>query len=163
MKKAQIKSMENIAILVIFFLLIGMSLIVYAKFQKIGIAQAATDAAGFRAIDLSQKAAFLPEIACTQTGISGDITTDVDCFDLVKVKYASDLIQENTLDYFDIFGYSAIWIEEIYPENSFYVIYNYSINKTDLIPTQIPVILFDVRDGLVGANAFGVLHVQSYK
>ncbi|MDD5086795.1 MAG: hypothetical protein PHV16_03505 [Candidatus Nanoarchaeia archaeon] len=164
-KKAQIKMFETIAVLLIFFVLVGFGLIFYMKFMRTSIEDTGEHQFDLKAIQTAQLVSFLPELQCTSP-TSANIVID-DCFDVLKVKALANISKEpayeriNNEYYFDSFGYSKIYIENIYPyspEN--WIVYERTLpNKKFQSSTKVPVSLYYP---VTNSYSFGVLTVEVY-
>lgn len=150
---------ETIAVLIIFFVLIGFGLVFYSRIQGQGFQEKQEENFELKAIQTAQLVSFLPEIQCSSDGIIIN-----DCFDLLKVKALSEIIGNDqklrTEYYFDTFGYSDISIKQIYPPGSIWTIYE---NPLDGYKTKssvkIPISLYDAKKREYG---FGVLNIDVY-
>ncbi len=113
-KKAQMKMLETIAVLLVFFILIAVGAIFYFKLQSSSVAETAKEIAKQKAIEIAQSAMFLTEIECTNNNVAIS-----NCIDWYKAKalnsvLASDLHLKNNY-YFELFKYSKITVYQIYP------------------------------------------------
>ena len=160
-KKAQIKMFETIAVLLIFFVLIGFGLIFYSKIQGQGFQAKQEENFELKAIQTAQLVSFLPELQCSSDGIITD-----DCFDTLKVEALYEIINNppnNDIKnkyYFDIFGFSEITIKQVYPTVNNWPIYkkipnNYKAKSS----IKIPISLYDANSRKYG---FGVLNIDVY-
>ncbi len=153
--KGQIKMFETIAVLVVFFILLMFGLTFYSKIQKITLNRELEEIAVLKAIDTSEQISFLPELQCV--GVQ-----DIDCIDILKIDAAEFIIDENRLDYFDTFGFSNVFIIEVYPDTGEeWEIYNLP-KKEDKgkLATQFPVSL---HDPIEDTYSFGVLTIEIYR
>jgi len=158
-KKAQIKMFETIAVLLIFFVLIGFGLIFYSRIQSQGFQAKLDENFELKAIQTAQLVSFLPELQCSSDGIITD-----DCFDTLKVEALSEIIRNDqklrTEYYFDTFGYSDISIKQIYPPGSIWTIYENSVdNYKAKSSVKIPISLYDAKKREYG---FGILNIDVY-
>ena len=162
-KKAQIKMFETIAVLLIFFVLIGFGLIFYGKIQGQGFQERQEENFELKAIQTAQVVSFLPELQCSSNNIIVD-----DCFDILKVEALSEIIsnpQNQKLKneyYYDLFGFSSITIEQVYPlPVASWLIYEKTIEKTKAKSSiKIPISLYDPDSR---AYNFGILTVDVYR
>ena len=161
-KKAQIKMFETIAVLLIFFILIAFGLIFYSKVQRDSIQGTGKEYFNLKAIQTAQLVSFLPELQCTSP-TSANIIGD-DCFDVFKIIALKDIIEDNSKlkdgYYFDLFGFSKITVEQIYPLGKKWVIYDKSSGKSSKSSLQIPVLIYNASSR---ENYFGVLNIDVYK
>ncbi|MFC1800527.1 hypothetical protein ACFLYT_00560 [Nanoarchaeota archaeon] len=154
-KKAQIKMGENMVILFIFFLLVGMAFIFYGKFSKQNIEIEAYKYDALKAIKVSELVASLPEVRCSEENIpiSG-------CFDLLRVEAANQTIHDNQRYYLGILSFSKISIEQIYPEPKQVVLYDRKPSgKFGKTPTPIPISIYN---SLSDTYTMGILNVELY-
>lgn len=147
--------METIVILLIFFVLVGLGFIFYARILKGTIGIEKEEKIQLGAIGIAQKAAFLPELQCSEDNIVIE-----GCIDILKLDKASDIMSDNWMEYSDIFGFSNISVNEIFPNTNSWDLYDNSPEsyKTKLV-THIPISLYDVT---LKNYAFGVLVVEVY-
>ncbi|MBU1204485.1 MAG: hypothetical protein KKA61_00405 [Nanoarchaeota archaeon] len=163
-KKAQIKMFETIAVLLIFFVLIGFGLIFYVRVYSGGIQETGEEYFELKAIQTAQLVSFLPELQCTSpTSMS---IVDDNCFDLLKVKALSGIISDPENQklrneyYYDLFGFSKISIEQIYPSEMKWDVYDKSpANKKSMSSIKIPISLYNASSR---ENNFGVLNIDIY-
>ena len=157
-KKSQIKMFETIAVLIIFFVLIGFGLVFYSRIQGQQSQEKQEENFELKAIQTAQLVSFLPEIQCSSDGIPTN-----DCFDILKIK-ALNYVNTGEIRnkyYFDTFGYSEISINQIYPS-----VVNWDIYKRPLTDSkakssiQIPVSLYNASSRKYN---FGVLNVAVYR
>ena len=160
-KKSQIKMFETIAVLLIFFVLVGFGLIFYSGIQKQGFQEKQEENFELMAIQTAQLVSFLPELQCSSDGIITD-----DCFDILKVEALREIInnpQNQKLKneyYYDLFGFSSISIEQIYPPGVSWLIYERTTERTKAKSSiMIPVSLYDASSREYN---FGVLNIEVY-
>ena len=152
---------ETIAILIIFFILVMFGLIFFSQVQRTTFDQRSATAAGERAISVSLRAAFLPELVCTK----GDNVEVRDCIDLTKLDAAADVIEQNSDYYFDIFQYSTVRVEQYYPASQSWTLYSRTRDgrpadeNTPKASTPVPMSLFDP---FTREYSFGVLIIDVY-
>jgi hypothetical protein len=80
-KKAQVKMTETVFILLIFFILLGLGLIFYGNVQKTLIGKGIKEGFEKKAVLISQKATFMPEVQCS---FKNNIIDS--CYDLYKLQ-----------------------------------------------------------------------------
>ena len=159
-RRAQIKMFETIAILVIFFILLMFGFMFYARVQKSSFALEREQTFVLQAVKVSQAIFFLPEVQCSR----GRNIPESDCIDLLKLTAASEIILANNADYFNLLGYSNIYVEKIYPldsgENTF-ILYDFPKNQDNgKISTQFPISL---KNPITNKYYFAVLYVDIYR
>lgn len=143
--KAQMKMGETLGVLIVFFLLLGLSIAFYASFQKTAIRESIQEQFDKEAVRIALKAAYLPEIVCTQ---DRDVAEE-NCVDREKVQAFANLVteQEAFLFYESDFRKSRITLQEVYPvpaaeSVSEWVLYdNAPSTVKSKITTTIPVVI----------------------
>lgn len=148
--------METIAILFVFFILVGFGFVFYARILKSSVTTQGEEQAQLGAIGIAQKAAFLPELQCSEDNIIKE-----GCIDILKLNKASAIIPVNQEEYSDMFGFSKIYVNEIFPGNTNWpTLYDNSPSnyKTKLV-THVPISLYDAT---LKSYSFGVLVVEAY-
>lgn len=155
-KKSQITMFESIAILVVFFILLMFGFMFYARVIKSTGQENIERSFILDAIEISQKAAYLPELGCTRNNI-----LKKGCIDLLKLESAMEVINQNSIDYFYLFGYSKVYVKEIYPSPHDWTLYDFqkkeSKGKTS---TPYPVSIYNP---ITDSYSFGILYVETYR
>ncbi len=118
-RKSQIGMFETISVLLVFFVLLVFGMIFYGYYSSQKAKEAQSENDELLSIGLAMKIAHFPELKCTK----GDITIE-NCFDLLKLKAFEESVINNKQYYFNIFSYSHITAEELYPGNQSYNIYS---------------------------------------
>ncbi|MFC1728427.1 hypothetical protein ACFLZ7_03115 [Nanoarchaeota archaeon] len=141
MKKAQIHMGENVAILFIFFILLVVSIVFYARLTetKVGIEQ--EEAFAGKAIEISQRLSYLPETQCSKDNI-----IEENCYDLHKLIALSNINKktENRAHYYNMFRQANITIQQIFPEPTKINVYNFvPEDYTEKSQVQIPISICD--------------------
>ena len=154
---------ETIAVLLIFFVLIGFGLIFYVRVYSGSIGETEEEYFELKAIQTAQLVSFLPELQCTSP-TSMNIVDD-NCFDLLKVKALSEIIKNDQKlrneYYYDLLGSSKISVEQIYPSEMKWDVYDKSpANKKSISSIKIPISLYNASSK---KNNFGVLNIDIYK
>ena len=161
MKAGQVRMMESVVVIFIFFVLIVFGLVFYAQLQRSSFEERQTEFSGDRAVSLSLYAMFLPELRCTK----GDNIVVKDCVDVLKLEVASVRMKEHQDYYFDTFGFSTIAVSEVYPEEHSWTLYdqkkevNGKATFARKARTPIPVALFNPIEG---RYSFGVMTIDVY-
>lgn len=157
LKKSQIKMAETIAILFIFFVLLMFGFIFYARIQKANYLQKTQENSILKAIQISEKVSFFPEIRCSFNNVPTE-----DCIDLYKLNVASKNINNNKLFYFGIFEYARVTVEQIFPENQTPIILydNPKPNYIDLINIPIP---SNVYDPTTNKFSYAIMTIGVYR
>ncbi|MFH1849440.1 MAG: hypothetical protein ABH879_04610 [archaeon] len=168
MKKGQIEIGETIAVLFIFFILVVFGLIFYTKIQKGTVADKIEENMALKAIEVAQKAAFLPELRCSAKNVPV-----LDCVDLLKIEAFGDAVTANPIFYYDMFQFAEITIEQVFPEPETGIFLGpgsnpvsatlyaripdgWTIRESTVIPTSI-------YDPKLGQYYFGLMQVYLYK
>lgn len=152
---------ETIAVLFIFFVLVLFGIIFYYKYQQVSIVEKQNELLGARAIETTLKTLFLPELICSK----GEAESEDNCFDMLKLRSINETFKRHLEDYyFDIFSYSKIYVQEVYPGNSTYVLYDKEKpGYTRVEPTFFVVTL---RDEIAGRgeelHKYGYVAVEVY-
>ncbi|MCP3682499.1 MAG: hypothetical protein GY861_07390 [bacterium] len=167
-KKAQMRMFEVVAVIVIFFALVGFGLVFYANMQKDATEFAIKEWQEARAVRIAKTISELPELKCNE-----DIAVQ-NCVDLLKAEKLEGLLNDpDNADlrdhYFAMFGYSTMVIKEVYPETITEDIEIYSKSKprwNSILRIQIPISLYHPTDSVLGNDegtvSFAYLEVNVY-
>ena len=170
MKKAQIKMSETIAVLFVFFVLVIFGVLFYFNYSKIAIKEKNDELLGRRAMEVTLQTLFLPELICSR----GKAEPIDNCFDLMKLRQVNNTFRKYFSDYYyNLFPYTKISVDEFYPGNRSWVLYNKPKTKksgnstiptwTRLENTYFVVSLKDeTRDVRTGIYSLGILTVGVY-
>lgn len=153
-KKSQVQIFETIAVLVIFFLLIGIGFIFYGRIMQSNLAQEQDEISQLRAIAIAQRAMFLPEIQCSDENVIKD-----SCLDIAKLTAAEEIMLSNQDYYYDFFEFSNITASEVYPSVKTYTIYERKTDFRQKSSANIPIILYNPA---TRQNSFGILKIETY-
>ena len=152
-KSAQIHLSESVAVIFIFFVLILFGGIFYYNYQEISFKEKQQELLAARAIDTTTKTLFLPEISCTKR----ESEPEPNCFDMMKVRYVSELFKDNNQTYFELFSYAKVTLNQTYPEPFQMVLYDKEPgNWTNKKPTFFVVAL---KDEIKYPTYYGYGHV----
>lgn len=115
--RAQIRMSETIAVMFIFFVLVVFGIVFYYKYSQISFKEKQEELMGARAIDITLKSLFLPELICSR----GEAEPEDNCFDMMKLRqliWDEEGVFSNHFEeyYFDLFPYTNIIVERLYPE-----------------------------------------------
>jgi hypothetical protein len=178
-KKGQMQMMETMGVLFIFFILILFSLVFYFKYQEISFNEKQEELIAKRAMDTTLKILFLPELQCS----AGEAEAVDNCIDLMKLRALEGSMDQYLNDYyFNIFSYSNIYVQMIYPGKKRWAIYDnpkVKINdlgeeikdRTNVEPTYFIVTIMDEVHGnpdsedfkkSQGVYSLGYLAVEVY-
>ena len=151
-KHAQIQMMETIAVLLIFFVIVVIGFMFFLKISTSSNTQKIVKDQELESIRVSQTISFLPELQCASKNIVQD-----NCFDKYKLDAFENLSDKENI-YYPFFYFSEITIDEIYPNEFKWVLYNRTRYSTYFI-TSIPILLYDPA---LKVNSFGLLNVKYY-
>lgn len=144
MKKAQIKMMETIAVIIVFFMIIMFALIFFANGKMKGVQQSLKDKTFLQAVEVQNVIYHLPELQCSVAGVVCESTLDT-----VKLTTLSEKTENCTYDptanskeflclliipqppalmknpdlkskYYDLFKFTSIEVHVLYSINSRY-------------------------------------------
>lgn len=154
-KLGQIQMMETIVVLFIFFILVVMGFVFYAKILKGNLEQQKEESIQLNAIEVAQRASSLPELQCSEDNIVSD-----NCIDRLKLEAASEIMQQNDVYYYDRLLFSKITVNEIYPDSNEWILYTRPLDEfSNKITTNIPISLFNPIEN---KNAFGIMTVELF-
>ena len=170
-KRAQIKMFETIGVLIVFFFLLATGSIFYFGAQKSALGKEKIAASEQYAFQIVLKSLYLPELDCSFLVIQRD-----NCIDKIKLNKLAQLIRQNDAvkqDYFNEFGYATIHVNEAFPSNSSWTLYEDIPTErkkikgveqevptyTAKLSTQSPILLYDPWKD---EYAFGVIEVSVY-
>lgn len=156
--KAQIKMFESVAVLVVFFFFLVFGAGFWFVLSKASAEKDLDRVITLQALQIAQRAAFMPELDCSFVGVQKE-----NCFDIRKAEQFAAIINDpraRTL-YFSNFGTSTIKLNETYPNpREVATVYNNKITSyTDRVTIQNPVLLYDPGST---KYSFGVLEVTLY-
>ncbi len=157
-KKSQIRMTETIAILFIFFLLVLFGMIFYSRIQSSTLEREQEEDITLKTIQIAQKVSYFPEFQC----IRREAQMDYGCIDIYKLEAFNKTINQgqNKLYYFQVFEYSKIYVEQIYPESKNWSVYDLKKPKyKGELKIPVPVALYDPVENI---KSFGVLHISVY-
>ncbi len=148
LKKSQMKMMETILVLIVFFFLLVFGLIFYASFSETQTDEEIREQMIRLAEDATERFRHSPEVLCSRGAIEYD---ESNCFDLLKLKGFNETMEENEGKYNKIYPNTLIEIDIIYPEPEIvdddgYVLYdNTNEDATSAELSYIPTVFFDPR------------------
>lgn len=153
---------ENIAIMIVFFILLAMGLLFYGAWQRGTIKESIQEQFTKEAIKIALTVSYLPEVICSQ-----DNYVVENCFDEYKVFSLSRLIEaddESFLNYEALFHDSRITIKKIFPSREIIILYDKSPAEfVEIVPTYIPITLKDPRERLDQGNSIAILKVEVFR
>jgi hypothetical protein len=166
--KSQLKIGESIFVLLIFFILLCIGLIFYAKVQSHISEQDAKEYNAKRAIDMALSVKFMPELQCTVQA-----TEEFDCIDLLKLKAFAEMVNDPDKDsyrryYATVYPNARLYIKQVYAPSSeilsdnlvlFENIYSSEKEAKGVDIISLPVTIYDpVSD----SNTLGFIVLESY-
>ncbi len=157
MKKSQIKMFETVGILVVFFFLLSIAASVYFTVQRHAAAKEAVRQTEVRALQVITKTFYLPELECSFLGVRKEA-----CYDKAKLSAFEDYSMKEEVRpfYFQLFGFSEVVVEEVFPSNQSWILWNYTPEKWSLAPASFsPVIL---QDASTGRYSLGLVKLKIY-
>ena len=155
-KRAQIQIGETVAVIFVFFVLIVIAFLFYARIIKSNASVESGESSQLASISISQRVMFLPEIQCNQ----GNVEEISNCVDLLKLEPAQDTMKKNQLYYYDFFQFSEINLSQVYPQGATYTLYSKKMeNFRDKFVTNVPISLYD---STARTYSFGVLTIETY-
>jgi len=157
-KKSQIRMAETVAILFIFFLMIGFGFIFYAKIQRIQFQETRSKNVDLESIEVTQRVSFLPELQCSSKNVIKDNCIDVIKLNAVIEQLESDPDLKADL-YFDLFKYSNITVIQLYPEEKRWTLYENIKEGASYAFTPVPISLYN---STTNKYSFGILEVYYY-
>ena len=149
--KGQIGMIETIMVLVVVFIIIFVAIFFYYRFFLQSIEERSEELSMQQSTVLLGYIASMPELQCS---VRFD---DEDCIDVYELDIG--YINNNREDYFPLFGFKNIMVEQVYPPGSTWQIYNNpkpNFESKEVI--SMPVSLDNGTD-----NTIGKLIVESYK
>lgn len=161
-KKSQLKIGETIMVMVIFFILLVIGIIFYAKVQQHLSKIDEEEYLAKRAKDMAMSVSFLPELQCTKTG-----TEDFDCIDKVKLESFQKIVPGSVYSryYKNLFSNSKISVHEIYSTSPLaepVELFESVIDKSAVKGSQlifIPVTIYDPRTEI---SSYGYIKLEVY-
>ena len=119
MRRGQIRLTETVSVLFIFFILVGLSILFYAKYQQVQAKHVEEEQLQARAVETTLKALFLPELQCSK----GEAEPEDNCVDLQKVRalmaneYSPGYFGLDPTHYFDLFSWARITLHQVSPQD----------------------------------------------
>lgn len=116
---------ESIAVLIIFFFLLSFGFTFYGKMQGISNMKKITKAQEIDTVNLAIKASNLPELQCSMKNVP-----EPNCYDELKLEAFQKITEDvkgnvfMTDHYYQLFDYSTIELNVIYPSPDSILLYN---------------------------------------
>ncbi len=157
-RRAQIKMFETVGVLMVFFFLLAVGSVIYFGVQKSAMQKEKIKASEQYAFQIVLKSLYLPELDCSFL-----VTQRDNCIDKIKLSKLGNLIKNDEdvlLDYYNDFGYATIKVEESFPAQEKWTMYeNIPPDYTGKLSTQSPILLYDAWDD---SYSFGIIEVSVY-
>lgn len=151
---------ESIAVLLIFFIFVGLGLMFFVRAWKDKSREAGQKFESLEAIKVALVVSNLPELVCT----NGEHITST-CFDKYKLMAFNELLNTSSKykneHYFNLFGYSSIIVEPIYPQGT--AIGVYERKKPNTKGKQSFIMPIGLYDSGRKSTAMAVLKVEVYQ
>lgn len=147
---------ESILVLIIFFVLLVLGIVFYAKVSSVTTSSASQERFELRAIEIANTINHLPELQCSKN----NAIERSDCVDLLKFEALVDTMHEYTPYYRERFGVSGAELHIVYPPQGMPPTKLYSFTKptiTSTISFFRPLTIYDPR---TDENYFGYLQIE---
>ena len=157
LKKSQMKILESIFVLIIFFFILIFGIIFYARFSQISGEDAYRDIMLRQGMDSTERFKYSNEVLCT-SGWSG---TRSDCIDIFKLKAFMKLGEERSEQFNQYYPNSIINVTIVYPESnarSMIVFNSTTGNEPSSSVSFIPVVLYNATSE---RNYFGFIKYEA--
>ncbi|MFH1439783.1 MAG: hypothetical protein ABIG89_04400 [Candidatus Woesearchaeota archaeon] len=164
-KQSQLKLGESIIVLIIFFILLIVGLVFYAKIQSHITQKDGEEFNAKRAIDMALAIKFLPELQCTSQA-----TEEFDCVDLAKLqvyKLVMDGKDWYGRYYAQMFPNAKITIKQVFApsgdllhQEGILLFNNIYIKDEDIKSFQKISIPITIYDSIADSNSFGFIVLE---
>ena len=153
-KKSQIQIGETIAVLFVFFILVVIGFMFYAKVFKGNLETEKDELSQARSVGIAQRIMFLPELQCSEDNVIID-----NCIDILKLESAQKLMLDNSLYYYDLLEFSDVDIVQIYPREISWNIYSRTTEDVkNRFVTNVPISLYN---STTRRFTFGILTIET--
>ena len=153
-KKSQIQIGETIAVLFVFFILVVIGFMFYAKVFKGNLETEKDELSQARSVGIAQRIMFLPELQCSEDNVIID-----NCIDILKLESAQKLMLDNSLYYYDLLEFSDVDIMQIYPKEISWNIYSRTTEDVkNRFVTNVPISLYN---STTRRFTFGILTIET--
>lgn len=155
LKKSQMKMLESIFVLIIFFFMLIFGIIFYTNYKIQNSKDRDYESSEIRLIEISNRLQNLPEIQCTIDGVY----VEFDCIDLHKFESFVDYSKDNVGYYSKLLYNSFINVTQTYPTTFNHQIY--SSGETDNFNiVRLPVNIYNASSKM---NNFGYITIGVYR
>ncbi len=160
MRKAQIKMVESVFVIIIFMIILVIAIVFFSRFQRSESQFQDTQESLRQSVQMAQSFASLPEIACTENNVIRS-----NCVDQRKLEMMDQLSTTESVYYYDLFRYGTVTIEKIYPEvddnqGERWVIYNQTKPNSSFFSMAIPMSIYDSENS---ERHIGLMEVVYYE
>lgn len=158
LKKSQMKMMESILVLIIFFFLLVFGIVFYTRFSQSDAEDQFRERMLRQGMDATERFQYSPEVLCV--GVRGDVRTD--CFDLINLDIFKKVAEDRYLQYSQIYPNMVIEGNIIFPESKerSWVIYNSSSEELRAHSSSfIPAAFFNATSR---QNYFGFIKIEAW-
>lgn len=156
-KKSQLQTFETIAVLFIFFILIGIGAIFYVRIYKSNLEITKYGNSQSKSVTIAQRVMFMPELQCSEDKVIKD-----NCIDILKLEAAKDVMESNQVYYYDLLEFGEINLTQIYPSSANvpkWRIYSRKIEKpSSSFLTYVPVSLYNATER---TYRFGIISIEA--
>ena len=154
-KRAQMKMFETIGVLIVFMIIFSIGISFYGRVQEQSFLDAQAKFSEFDSIKMSVVAMHLPELSCTLRDVVGS-----SCIDLDKARFFEAHSSDIRAHYVTLFGQGRIWIEQFYPSEMTFELYNLTPSSDyALLLTPHPIVIYNSTTRSYG---LGTLYVEKY-
>jgi len=140
-KQAQMRILESVAVLIVFFILLVIGSSVYFGIQNSRLSKEKIIYENVEALRTLIKLQSLPELDCSFASAH-----TINCFDLYKLEAFSDLAKKESAQefYYPLFGDATININVLFPVSLNFTIYDiHPVKFKSFIKKVMPVLFYD--------------------
>jgi hypothetical protein len=161
-KRGQIQTLESVAVLFVFFILLGLSMIFYMSYAKSKESGRLAEINREQSMLIAQQVINLPELKSSRRAVRGVNTIDMIKFEALQKTLAENFDLQKGI-YQERFGSAWIALKEIYPEQNEWILYNnYDPNAKFSNTFYVPISLFNSLDIPGGNYSVGLLEITHY-
>lgn len=139
--RAQIRVLESVAVLIIFFIILVIGSSIYFGIQKSNLAKEEFAFENKESLNLLVKVQSLPELDCSFASAHTS-----NCFDLYKLESFSSIVDEEDakLFYYSLFGNVKISVSTLFPERLNFTLYDVPLEDySSMLTKTLPVLVYD--------------------
>ncbi|RLE48361.1 hypothetical protein DRJ25_00030 [Candidatus Woesearchaeota archaeon] len=141
MKKAQMRVLESVAVLIVFFILMVIGSSVYFGMQNSKLKKDRVVFEDSEALRALVKLQSLPELDCSFASAH-----TINCFDLFKLQAFSNLTKSESAQefYYPLFGDAVISVKVVFPLERNFTLYDvHPVEFKSLVRKTMPVLVYD--------------------